>query len=199
MTLIDAIRRKLSRNNLPPQVRNILIQNGNEIIRSARVCRKPINISEVANIATMGLYQQLLASHSYDSLFHLFLELRSDNYTFIVEKNDVINIIVNPPNIEGMQTEKVLLNNHEPTLNELMNATRERMGDKFLSYNAESNNCQYFVIYICHTMGWRVPYKFVMQNIHEIFKSIPSILKKLINLATEAGAMADVIKYGQGI
>jgi hypothetical protein len=198
MTLIDAIRRKLRRNDLPPKVRNILTQHGNEIIRSVKVCRKPIEMTNLLNKLTLGLYQKLLSEH-YDNLFHLWLEMKSDNYTFIVEKNDVVNIDVNPPNITGKQTQDVLLLENYLTLNDIMNRTRQRMGPNFLTYDAKSNNCQYYVIYMCHACNWRVPYKFVMQNIHEVFKSFPSIFEKLIKLSTKAGAMADVYKYGQGI
>ena len=43
------------------------------------------------------------------------------------------------------ETMPVNLNGKNISLNEFMENTKNKMGDKFLSYNANTNNCQAFV------------------------------------------------------
>jgi hypothetical protein len=81
------------------------------------------------------------------------------------------------------------------TLDSMMNKTKQRMGSKFLSYQASSNNCQDFIVAIlkANGIGTVKNIEFVKQNTKFLFQNLTG-LRKLTNTVTTIGSRLDAVK-----
>ena len=180
------------RKTLSPKVKKILEKYGNEVIVSANVGRTPVQ-----GVIT-GIIK-IVSSTPYDKLFHLFIELKlNSGVKLILEKNAVINMDVNKT---INNAEFVPVNNipNSLTVNDLMNNTQKKMGDKFLPYESKSNNCQYFIMAVLDSNNINSPEltKFVKQDTEDIFKN--PTFKKFADVITDIGGRADVVLQGGDI
>ena len=66
------------------------------------------------------------------------------------------------------------------------------MGDSFVRYSANQNNCQDFVLAVLESNGLMTPqlFDFVKQDTEAIFKNKP-IIRKVVNTVTDLGAVVD--------
>ena len=190
------------RNDYSPNAKKILNKNGKKPINKITIYRTPLSflLSTALNVVSFGQFER---NKPYDKLYHLFIVCDlNDGSKLLIEKNEVINLVENPKNYmnEGTESMEVLINRFINVI-ELLSKTRERMGDKFFLYNANSNNCQNFIVNILRANNLNTPEneRFVYQNLNELFKKLPFFTKPLIDKSTELGARLDVIKQGGNI
>ncbi len=125
----------------------------------------------------------------------------SNKKTIKVEKNEVINMVVNP----NRPKEEQVLNLPAPPANlsfgEMLAKTREAVGDhKFFSYSAKDNNCGNFIEYILKTNGMNseATHDYIGQDAKAILKGFPS-LRKVMNTLTDTAGRANVLLEGGDI
>lgn len=177
------------RKTLSPKVENILKKVGNAQIIDIKIGRT------VLPYHLTGLIK-VFSDIPYDKLFHLFMILSTNKGEVLLEKNQVINMDLNP-NIPK-EAEYITIENipNNVTINELINNTRKRMGEqKFFSYNAFKNNCQHFIENVLLSNNMNEGLDFIKQDTEDIFKNNPN-LRKFANTLTDIAGRADVIKQG---
>jgi len=179
------------KDDFPPKVRSILEKYGD-----ARISFITINRTPVPSLITGIL--KAVSNVPYDKLFHLFLTLHTDKGNLLIEKNDVINMEVNPKN--RPETESMGIPSIFPiTLNDLIDETKSSMGDKFFRYSAYDTNCQHFVLALlksCRITDSKYT-SFVKQDTASIFKTNPA-LRRFANTVTDIAGRADVALHGVG-
>jgi hypothetical protein len=87
------------------------------------------------------------------------------------------------------------------TIQQLMDNTAKKMGDKFIHYDALLNNCQSFLVGVLEGNGLMTPeYKsFILQDISKLREELPAHVGVVAKAATTAGAIADTILNGNGL
>ena len=138
------------RNDFPPKVRSILEKYGNQSIDTIIICRTPVPnvLTSALNAVSLGQFGNNLKNSPYDKLFHLFIRVSVDNgMVLTMEKNEVINMDIDPPIPKG--TEELRVNTPSgltPLM--LLDNAKNVMGGKFFNYSARDNNCQDFILAI---------------------------------------------------
>lgn len=198
---------------IPPNVKKALNKIGDEPIISARVGRTPVQALVQGALRTV-------ANVPYDNLFHLFIEFTiavspaSNNVgvggrtpaKWILEKIERITLVeedrskkqgaeftasfpVINPTVRG--TESPL------TMNEIFLNTQNYMGDRFLPYQSNSNNCQVFIMSVLTSNGLNNSEltSFVKQDTRSIFKNNP-VLRKFANTLTDLGGYFNAVLQG---
>jgi hypothetical protein len=186
----------------PPQMKRFLEQHGNEVIKKMFVRREPLSflINILLSVLSWGEINRKINNSPYDELYHLSLYIETDaGTTFVIEKNQRINIIENPesnPFIEIIPVRLV-----KPiTVNELIDNTKQLMGDKFYPYNPIYNNCQVFVTNILKANRLLVPItnQFINQDVSQIFNT-SLVLKRIMDYIIYIGYVGDVVFQGGNI
>lgn len=192
------------RKNLPPKVRNILKDQGNKNIKSIQIKRSPVPalLTGALSFFSFGKFGERLEKN-FDELFHLFIEITlEDNTRVTLEKNEVINMDVNPKEREKTETENVSTPIPDNlTLNLMLKNTLDYMGEnKFYGYSARDNNCQDFImaVFKSNNIGNETDFSFIKQNTKQLFEGLP-YLRKLSNTVTDLGAIVNTITTGAGI
>jgi hypothetical protein len=187
------------RQDLPPKVRSIRDKIGNEEIKGMQAARIPLMDmwSNILNVLSVGEFKKRLATMPYDKLFHLMLILDYGGKKYSLEKNEVINMTLNPVLKEGSEYMTIQIPKGL-TLNMLLENGSKYMGDKWLRYSAYNNNCQDFIIAVLRSsnLGNDTVYNFVKQDTKSLFD--PS-LRKIANTITDLGAKVNEITTGAGI
>lgn len=210
--VVGTIRNVVStgvRQDYPPYVRSLLSQIGNLPITEMYVRREPIQslLNKALNFITRGKWSEAKSKYSYDSLFHLGLEVvvrmsesNNINKRYVIEKNAVIEI--SPAKAFEKDTEimPVPMNGQGHTINGLLNGARAVMGAKFFPYDPFQNNCQDFIMGILtgNGLGNQDVYNFVKQPIEELVKELPSYTGKVAKTITDLGGLVNTAIYGQG-
>jgi hypothetical protein len=169
----------VERTQYPSKVKKLLTRNGMRVITSATINRKPVKkkLTDLLNVLSFGQFKRNVDSQPYDDLFHLSIVLHTeDGKTIMVEKNQVINMGMTPK--KGGETYNITPFSTGKTLDEVMERTREKMGDaRFYSYSARDNNCQDFILAILQAngMGDADEFAFVKQDTKEIFKGLNTL------------------------
>lgn len=191
------------RNDYPPKVRNILKKVGSKFIKSITIKRTPVSslLTGALSAFSLGKFGKRF-NREFDELFHLFIDITlEDNSRVGLEKNEVINMDINPKN--RPHTETKLVNTQLPhiTIDEMLNNTEKYMGQKkFFGYSARDNNCQDFIVAVfkSNNIGDDNDFTFIKQDTKKLFNDLP-ILRKLSNTITDIGAKANVITTGAGV
>jgi len=185
---------------LPPSVKDIINNHGQEIITSITLRRNPVSklIVGAMNAVSLGSFQNKLDQQPYDKLFHLAMLVQTNNKKFLLEKIERVNITSSIGNPEGLEKIDVPLNGKEINVFDLINNTLEQMGKtKFLDYDPVSNNCQVFLMNVLDANGllnadnkdW------VKQDTEVLFKG-NKVLAKISKKLTDIGASANVLMRG---
>ena len=119
-----------------------------------------------------------------DELYHLKFLIRTTYSNVSVERNEVITI---SPYQMNYQTENMCVNfSPEITINILFRNTGSEMGNKFLTYSAEDNSCQNFMLSFLESNGLANPRNvlFTKQPTMRIGLLSPE-LRKLTNTVTD--------------
>ena len=183
----------------PPSLTSIQNKYGNELITKIDVCRNPVpsTITTAMNAVSFGGFNKILKTEPYDKLFHLFLKITTNISSFIIEKNERINASTTIPKIT--ESMNVIFSNGL-TFNQLIQNTRNYMGNRFLQYDPSTNNCQDFVLAILQSNNILTDElkQFIKQDTSQIFKSNPN-LGKISKGLTDIGAKINIIQQGGSI
>jgi len=192
------------RMDYPPKVRNILKKYGQEVVSSLTIMRTPVQkvLTGALSLFSLGKFGKRM-SRSFDELFHLFLEIRTESGKRLsVEKNEVINMDINPAKRDKTEVKDVISNLPQGlTIEEMLNKTEEYMGKRnFFSYSAKDNNCQDFIVGIfrANKIGDEQDITFIKQDTKSLFRDLP-YLRKLANTITDIGGRFNVITTGRGV
>jgi hypothetical protein len=204
----DRFKPKL--NDFTNQSKKTLGQYGDWRVINMYIQRKPIMgiLDKFFNVLTFGKFEELKNKYGYDKLFHLQLgmQLWKDGQfkKVVAEKNETVDITEAPMthNPEGVETLRVIIPAGKVfTLNDIINQTRQRVGDyNFFSYDPFTNNCQFFIKYLLETMGMygEREKSFLYQDMAEFQKELPSWLPKFARGITDLGAtVSNVIGKGK--
>lgn len=182
----------------PPSIRSFIEQQGNAVIDNVEVMRVPINhlITRVGNLITRGMLGQKMAELNIDSLRHLYVVLRVNGINYLVEKNQVLQVVVSPPSREGAEVMNLGPPKAQITVQQLF--TQLLAEDPRINvYDAFSSNCQGFVGHVLRILGlWggsTIP--FVQQQVSEL---VGGFTKKIARAATNIASIADVWIHGKG-
>jgi hypothetical protein len=189
------------RNDYQPKVRDILSKYGDKPIQKMSIIRAPVPslLTGALSALSLGKFGENLSNSPYDTLFHLSLIMTIENKKIILEKNEVINMDVNPKIMKDTQTKEVPFPTGL-TLDTLLDNAKKSMGGKFFSYSARDNNCQDFILAILNSnnIGNEEDKSFVKQDTKSLFDNLPS-LRKISNSITDLGAKVNHITAGAGI
>jgi len=184
---------------LPPDVRKMLEQIGNEEIKSIKIVRTPLSsfTKGFLNVISLGQFDKISRQY-YDNIFHLSMWI---NGSYNLEKNAVISLSRKSPIESNSEVKDVTNIPSGLTIQTLLDKTKQRMGSaNYTNYDADKNNCQNFLLNIleANKIGDESDRTFTKQNTKEIFEKLPAFSKVLGNLATKAGAVWDRLLKGEG-
>ena len=77
---------------MPPSVKDIMNNHGQEIITSITLRRNPVSdlITGAMNAVSLGSFQKKLDQQPYDELFHLAMLVQTSNTRFLLEKIELV-------------------------------------------------------------------------------------------------------------
>ena len=178
-------------NTFSPSAKEILNKYGDKQIVKLEIIRNPIPAP------VQGILDNFGGRIGIDRLMHLALLWTLDDGTRgILEKNEVINIQRGTLAVEN-GGEKLMINESpNTTLNELMTATKSRMGSKMFSYSV-TNNCQQFLKNVLEAGGLMTPeyMKFIVQDTDNLFKGKGN-LRKFANTVTDVAGRFNMLTQG---
>jgi hypothetical protein len=193
------------RDDLPPKVRDILKRLGDQHIQAITINRTPVNsmIMSALGAVSQGEFTKRFENSAYDQLFHLRLDLKLANgKTVKLEKNEVINMDVDPTVAKDAQTKVISSIPPNLTPNMLVEGAKRVMGDKFIPYNAVHNNCQDFIMGVLDgsKIGDSQDREFVKQYTKEFFKGKDQkYVRDTAKFVTDLGAKVNEITTGVGL
>lgn len=188
------------RNDYPPSFKRLLDKYGNETVSRVEVYRQPILsvFSTILNLTTKGEAERRLKETDKDKLFHISLwATLSNGKTLLIEKNETLNMKENPNKVKESETIEAPTPPANLTLREMIEKTKERMGDKFFTYRALDNNCGNFIENILQANDMDSPpvMDFIKQDAKKILEGFPR-LAKAMNLITDIAGRANVLVEG---
>lgn len=171
-------------------------------INSLQIARTPIMnaIDKALNVLSFGKWDDLKKEYNYDKLFHLALIANVGSKNLVIEKNETININTSYKVSKDTEIMDVPLDDKNFTSNEMLNKTLERIGpERFFLYDGFKYNCQVFVRDCLESEGLygQREKDFLFQDLEELSKKVPSLTKKIMRLATDAGATVNKITGGK--
>jgi len=182
------------RSKYSPKVRGILSKIGDEMVTGMSVRRAP-----VPSLITKFL--KIVSTVPYDTLFHLSLVFNTASGSkLLVEKNEVINMDLNPSSTPDTETIQILGFPPNQTIADYLTKAEATMGKKYFSYSAAGNNCQDYIAAVLTSNGITNPtyLNFVKQETASIFDGNPR-LRKLANTVTDIAGRADIAMNGSAI
>lgn len=193
------------RNDYPPKMRTIIEKYGNVPILRMYACRTPVPslLTSALNAVSFGEFSKRWEKTPHDKLFHLDLRIELATRpmtTILLEKNEVLNAMVNPIP-PGKNTQCTLIpKNKKITMLNLLEAAKQIQGDKFFRYSAYNNNCQDFIMAMLKGVGvgTQENYDFIKQDTKSLFKGLDGT-RKFANTVTDLGAIVNTITEGAGI
>ena len=177
---------------------------GNNKIIGLKIMRTPIMgiLNTVLNGISFGQWGKSLKNNNYDTLFHLALIADTDGgRQIVIEKNEQINISTSYNVSDKSESQIINLNGLNITVNELLEKTRNSVGDdKYFLYDGLSNNCQWYLRYILESNGLysEQAKTFLFQSMEEIKKEIQPYVGKIMNAVTDTGAIVAQL-LGKGL
>lgn len=185
------------RKILPPNVREWLSQYGDMQIVDIKICRKPIqeHLNILLNTLSLGEFNKRRKELNYDKLYHLFMLFTVQKGTFLIEKNEVINI---QRHSLDKETEYMPIKlNKYITPNIMINNAWKYQGDSFPLYNAKNNNCQVFIMSLlkANGLGDKKVYEFVKQDSEYL---VTGLLEKISDITIDLAMRFHHMIYGTG-
>ena len=179
------------RDGISPNVDKFMRDHGDEPVLEMIISRNVV--SSVLTGSMKLISTQFREGVGSDKLFHLKLLIRTTHSNISLEKNEVISI---SPYHMNYKAENVYL--HFPpgiTINIILQNTRNKMGNSFLTYSARDNNCQNFILSLLEANGLSNSQNvlFTKQSTTGLFSTE---LRKLTNTITDIGAKLDIIREG---
>lgn len=173
-------------------VQKIINRIGDDEITKITVNRTPLSkvLKFLLNITSRGQLEKKIENTDYDNLYHLFIVFQTKNGSYVIEKNEVIQIYKFSK--LGKNTESLPVPvNAGLTLNDMLSKTKSKMGGSYFSYKGSDNNCQNYIISILIANGLNTDplEKFVLQDTRQLFEGNPEF-RKIVNTTTDIGAVA---------
>ena len=174
-----------------------LEQYGDYKVINVRLLRTPIQqmISTVLNAISDGKFNELVNSVGYDKLYHLAMEVDTDNgKKIIVEKNQSVNVSTSYNITDKTEVLNVSMSGINITLNEWFQNAIKRFGTKSIFYyDPFRSNCQFFISQMMQTIN---KYKaaeraFIFQNVEHVRHNLDDKTKTIMQAATDLGALVD--------
>ncbi len=187
------------RKGPPPQIREFLAKNGNQLIRSLVVCRVPIYkvIDKALNLISLGQWQKNKDKYHFDDLFHLYTYVTlADGKIYRMEKNQVVQV----RQVSAIEPKGECRSVGAPakplTLGELFK-NGEAQQSSFWNYNPVNNNCQVFVMNLLQGSGLLTKdlTDFIKQCAECVLNGYTSTIAKGI---TNLAGRADILLHGKG-
>jgi hypothetical protein len=191
------------RDDYPPKVRNLISSVGGQYVKSISIKRKPVEavLTGALSVFSLGKFGKRL-QRNFDELFHLFIVLLLENgQKLLIEKNEVINMLINPKERADTETKIVTTPIPKLTVLQMLDNTLNYMGkSKYFGYSAQNNNCQDYIVsfFKANNIGDESDITFIKQDTKQLFANLPS-LRKLTNTVTTIGARANVALEGKGM
>ena len=181
----------LGRRGISPNVDKFQKDHGDEPILEMIISRNVV--SSILTGSMKLISTQFRERAGSDKLYHLKLLIRTTHSNISLEKNEVITI---SPYKMNYNAENLYV--HFPpgiSINILLQNTRSKMGNSFLSYSARDNNCQNFVLSLLESnrLSNERNILFTKQSTSALFSTE---LRKLTNTITDIGAKIDIIREG---
>ena len=176
----------------PPKDRAVIAQVGDEKVTKITLYRYPISISQFAK------FIGALKNTPYDDLIHIGVVI---NDKYLTEKDAVLTFERNGVPKQSTSTLDVPVGLKEFTINEMIDKTRAKMGsERFSTYKALSWNCQDYLKYMLDANGLSTAEttKFILQDLEQITKNLPSYTNAIANFFTGAKAVVNRLIQGEG-
>ena len=179
------------RDGISPNVDKFMRDHGDEPILEMIISRNVV--SSILTGSMKLISTQFREGVGSNKLYHLKLLIRTTHSNISLEKNEVITI---SPYHMNYKAENVYL--HFPpgiTINIILQNTRNKMGNSFLTYSARDNNCQNFVLSLLEANGLSNSQNvlFTKQSTTGLFSTE---MRKFTNTITDIGAKFDIIREG---
>jgi len=175
---------------LPPKVRTLVAQVGDEEIKTITLFRHPISVSKFLK------FIGALKGTPYDDLMHLGMVI---NGKYIFDKQEVIKFYRSSVP-SGSETLAVPVNK-KITISELIEKTKKRMGDNdFTRYSSSDQNCQDLMLNVLAANGLSSSQatQFIKQDLEKVFKNLPPYAKKIADFVTGASRVVERVSEGEG-
>ena len=188
------------RSDYPNDQKKLIERLGSKNINNIQIGRTPLPslINNAINIATLGSFKKTLNRSPYDKLYHLFSILTLEDGTkVLVEKNQAINMKI-VTNYAPAKTDYITAAvTHQVTFGQLLENTKQAMGSKYFIYNAQTNNCQDFILNMLRSNNLLTQdlTNFIKQDIETLFKKFNNA-STVMNTFTNIGTAADILMKG---
>ena len=181
----------LGRRGISPNVDKFLKDHGDESILEMIISRNIV--SSILTGSMKLISTQFRERAGSDKVYHLKLLIRTTHSNISLEKNEVITI---SPYKMNYKAENMYV--HFPpgiTINIILQNTRNKMGNSFLTYSARDNNCQNFVLSLLEANGLSNSQNvlFTKQSTSALFSTE---LRKITNTITDIAQKVDIIREG---
>lgn len=195
----------LGRSPHSPGLERLIKEHGSEQIRQIIVARQPIQgrLRSALNTLTFGGLDRV----PYDTLFHLFMVVRTERTTFTCEKNEVIRITMGSGSLRPEQggVGVPAFTGNGPTIAEFFGRGIKACGPtKFFTYDAfnrgQATNCQGWIAFcLLGPNGMLTPQlrSFILQDTKTIAKHLPSFAAPAARALTDLAARARLL-VGEG-
>lgn len=203
----DIFSIRLGFNNVSTRT---LEKYGDLPIQRLMIFRTPVSamLPGALNLLSFGKFNQLIKNKGYDNLFHLALvasvqdpDVPGGIKNIIIEKNEVINISTTYTTKDTTQYLEIDLRGKVFNIKEMLEEARRNVGDeKFFSYDAFNNNCQWFIRYNLEAIGLYTPesQNFLFQDLRDIHRQLPGYVGTIANIATTSASILNKL-LGKGI
>ena len=207
----DAIKRVRNWFSLPLKFSNTslntLTKYGDWDIIALQIYRRPLSkmLLGTLNAISTGRFYPAMKQFGFDKFFHLSLVATVSNgkssRNIIMEKNEVVNISPNFKSYDDTEVYPVSKHCKIPLIDFVEKALKTQGKEKFFTYDAFTNNCQFFIRYLlkanCNLYSVPVE-KFLFQNVAGLLKSLPSYIRPFAKGVTNIAAVASKLT-GKGV
>ena len=196
--LFDMAQNAFNISSMPPNVKNLLDKYGDAKINYIKLNRSPVQGSVQFLLNKFSKngnnFQKELSKLPYESIYHLQMIFSTVKGRVVLEKNERLNMAERPK-----ETETININfNPNLTIRQIYNNGLKLAGDKlFYTYNASSNNCQNFILFLLKGSQLDTPENiaFTKQDTSTLFQKDPK-LRKIANSFVKIGAIANTTMSG---
>jgi hypothetical protein len=191
------------RDGYSPSVTAIIEKFADQEVKSIELHRRvlPTVYTGLLNVLTLGEFNKRIKDQPKDKLFHISMWIKLANgKTVLVEKNEVINMKVNPKKEKEEEVQPAGAVPAGLKFGEMLDKTQKEMGGKYFTYSARDNNCGNYIeaVLKANGMNTKETNDFIGQDAKAILKGYPRISKAL-NAITDVAGRASVVMEGGGM
>lgn len=191
------------RDGYSPSVTAIIEKFADQEVKSIELHRRvlPTVYTGLLNVLTLGEFNKRIKDQPKDKLFHISMWIKLANgKTVLVEKNEVINMKVNPKKEKEEEVQPAGAVPAGLKFGEMLDKTQKQMGSKYFTYSARDNNCGNYIeaVLKANGMNTKETNDFIGQDAKAILKGYPRIAK-VLNAITDIAGRANVVMEGGGM